>query len=100
MHSRRMRHVLAAAIALGPVALVPATASAHPEACADASFASMENVLAFEEWSDSYEVCMSDAAVSNFDDSGAQLAAGESAGTANLRHVFNRPKSAPFDDIV
>jgi len=100
MHARRVRHLLAATIALGVVALIPASASAHPEACADATLASMPSGTAFEDWGEAYEVCLSDAAVNNFDDSGARLEVGDTAGTSNLRLVFNRPKSAPFDDIV
>ena len=100
MYARHVRHLLAAGIAIGVVALLPATASAHPEACADATLASMPSGAAFEDWGEAYEICVSDAAVKNFDDSGAQLAVGDTAGTSNLRHVFNRPKSAPFDDIV
>ena len=100
MSARPVRHLLACAIALGAVALLPSTASAHPEACAKATLASMPSTEAFTGWHDAYEACIGSAAMENFDDSSAQLASGQTAGTSNLRHVFNRPKSAPFDDIV
>src|ERR687896_182958 len=96
MHARRVRHLLAATIALGVVALVPASASAHPEACADATLASMPSGAAFEQWSDVYEDCLSPVAQQNFDDSAAQLAPGET-GTKNLKLLTNIPKETPFE---
>ena len=49
------------------------------------------------DWTAESEGCLSTAAVSGFDDSGATLAAGESDGTDNLTLLSNTPKPAPFD---
>ena len=100
MSAPRVRHLFVAALAMGAVAVLPSSAAAHPEACADATLASLPSGAMFEEWGDAYEVCIGAAAAKNFDDSGARLEPGDATGTSNLKHLFNRPKSAPFDDIV
>jgi hypothetical protein len=95
MSARSVRHLVAVVVALGAVAVLPAAASAHPEACADATLASMPNAT-FEDWDDVYEECLSQAAQQNFDDSAAQLAPGET-GTKNLKLLANIPKETPFE---
>ena len=95
MHGRRARHVLATVIAFGVVALIPATASAHPEACAETG-AFSPSAEWFAAWTTENEGCMSQAAVNGFDDSAAALAAGESDRTGNLTLMSNSPKAAPF----
>src|SRR5688500_9555116 len=97
MPARRVKCLLASLIAVGAIALLPSVASAHPEACADASLASMPTAVTFDQWADAYEGCLSKAAQNNFDDSAAQLAPGETAGTKNLKLVAHMDKQAPFD---
>jgi hypothetical protein len=97
MPARRVKCLFASAVAIGAVALLPAAASAHPEECAAASLASMPSAAPFEEWSEAYEACLNPSAAESFDDSAAQLESGETDGTDNLRNVFNRPKTAPFE---
>jgi hypothetical protein len=96
MRALRVRHLFAAALTMGVVALIPATAGAHPEACADATLASMPST-AFSKWADVYEDCLSKAAVNNFDDSDAQLGPDDTEGTRNLKLLASLPKEAPFE---
>jgi len=94
MPARRVRCLIASAVAAGVVALVPAAASAHPEECAGTtSFATTADI--FESWAKS-EGCISEVAAANFDDSGA-LAPGETAGTRNLQLLSSTPKAEPFE---
>ena len=47
---------------------------------------------------DNFEaLCLSDEKLAALDDSGADLAAGESAGSDNIKLLSNLPKQAPFD---
>ena len=54
----------------------------------------------FANWTAENEGCMTASEVSRFDDSDAQLAAGESDGTDNLTLLSNAPKPAPFDAVA
>ena len=96
MTHRRVSYGFATAATLFVLALLPAAASAHPEACAEASLATMTFASPFDDWADAYEGCTSQVAAQNFDDSGAQLAPGETAGTRNLKLLSSTPKSEPF----
>ena len=97
MSARTVRHFFAAAVTIGVVAALPSSAAAHPEACADATLASMPSAVSIETWSDAYESCISKVAQNNFDDSSAQLAPGETAGTKNLQLVAHMDKQSPFE---
>ena len=98
MHARRVRHLVAATFAFGVVALLPASAGAHPEACAGAGlFSGAPTAEWYADWTADSEGCMNPAAVRGFDDSGATLAAGESDGTDNLTLLSNTPKPPPFE---
>jgi hypothetical protein len=98
MPARRVRCLVASVVAVGAVALLPAAASAHPEACANTTaIASAPTGDWFADWSAS-EGCLPDAVVRNFDDSDAQLTSSDDAeGTDNLDLVFNQPKAPPFE---
>jgi hypothetical protein len=96
MHARTVRHLFAAVVALGVLALLPSAAGAHPEACADNGVFSLY-AGSVAEWSGDSEACISQAAVNGFDDSAAQLAPGETAITDNLTHLYNKPKPVPFE---
>src|SRR5262245_60880351 len=91
------RHLLAAAGVISAVALLPATAGAHPEECAATGAFSGNATVGWTSWAENAEGCMSSAAVANFDDSAATLAAGESDGTDNLTLLSSTPKAAPFE---
>jgi hypothetical protein len=98
MRAPRVRHLFAAAVAMGVMALIPATAAAHPEACAETgAFSTSPSADWYAAWTMENEGCLSQAAVNGFDDSGAQLAAGETDGTDNLTHLYNKPKPVPFE---
>ena len=98
MRAPRVRHLCVAALAVGAVALLPATAGAHPEACAESGlFSSSPSADWFADWTAENEGCMSAAAVQNFDDSAATLAAGEQDGTDNLTLLSSTPKRPPFE---
>ena len=93
-----MRLVLVTVAALVALAVVPISSSAHPEACAHGGvFTGQPTAGWFAEWSQESEGCLPASVVSTFDDSDAQLAAGESAGTDNLALKSNTPKPAPFE---
>jgi hypothetical protein len=93
-----MRLVLVTAAALFALAVVPLSSSAHPEACATGGvFSSQPTAGWFAEWSQESEGCLPASVVSTFDDSGAQLAAGESEGTDNIALKSNTPKPPPFE---
>ncbi len=97
MNARRVRHLFAAAIAFGVVALTPGSAGAHPEECATTgAFSGGPSADWFASWAES-EGCMNAAAVAGFDDSDADLAAGEQAGTPNLTLQSSTPKAEPFE---
>jgi hypothetical protein len=98
MSARRVRQLLAATAVTGAVALVPASAGAHPEACAvTGAMSSAPSADWFASWTAESEGCMNQSAVQGFDDSGATLAAGESDGTDNLTLLSNTPKPTPFE---
>jgi hypothetical protein len=100
MHGRTVRHLLGAAIAIGVVALLPATAAAHPEACANtgAFSGSLSGMVLGSPADEKSEGCLSASVVNSFDDSNAALAsAGTSDGTDNLTLLSNTPKPAPFE---
>ncbi len=97
MTHRRVFHVLAVVSTIVVAGLLPAAASAHPEACAETSLATMTFASPFDDWADAYEGCTSQVAAQNFDDSGAQLAPGQTAGTRNLRLLSSTPKDKPYD---
>ncbi len=97
MNARRVRYLLVAAAATGAVALLPASAGAHPEACAATGAFTGTTTADWVNWGAESEGCMSQAAVDGLDDSGAALAAGESDGTDNLTLLSNTPKKAPFE---
>ena len=85
MSARRVRQLLAATAVTGVVALVPASAGAHPEACAvTGAMSSAPSADWFANWTAESEGCMSTTAVQGFDDSGASSRAGESTGRDNL----------------
>jgi hypothetical protein len=92
MSARTVRHLLAVAAVLGAVAALPVAASAHPEACADMGVFSGPSADWYADWTAESEGCMSPAAVAGFDDSAAQLAPGETAGTDNLSLLYSKPK--------
>jgi hypothetical protein len=93
-----MRLVLVTAAALVALAVVPLSASAHPEACATGGvFSGQPTAAWFAELTAESEGCLPASVVSTFDDSGAQLAAGESDGTRNLELQSNTPKRPPFE---
>ena len=99
MRAPRVRHLFIAALAVGVVALLPASAGAHPEAClGNAAFNQvLGGASPWDSWSEAVkENCASEAVTSNYDDSGAQLAEGET-GTWNLRLLSNTPKAPPFE---
>jgi hypothetical protein len=78
--------------------MIPASAGAHPEACAETgAFTGGPSADWFADWTSENEGCMSAAAVNGFGDSGARLAAGETDGTDNLTLLSNTPKPAPFE---
>ncbi len=97
MTAPRVRHLFIAALAVGAVAVLPATAGAHPEECAATGAFSSSTGLGWVGWADQPEDCTSTAAIENYDDSGATLAAGETDGTPNLTLLSNTPKTAPFE---
>ncbi len=98
MRAPRVRHLCIAALTIGAVALLPATAGAHPEACANTgAFSGAPSAEWLAAWTSDSEGCMSAAVVNGFDDSGATLAAGQSDGTDNLTLLSNTPKPAPFE---
>lgn len=97
MHARRVRSVLALCAVAGAAALMPASASAHPEECASSGMTSTPSADWFADWAQEYDSCLSGAATDNFDTSDAQLAVGEEAGTDNLRLLSNTPKAPPFE---
>ena len=98
MRAPRVRHLCVAALAVGAVALLPATAGAHPEACAETgAFSGSPSSEWLADWTSENEGCISQAAQNGFDDSAATLAAGETDGTDNLTLLSNKPKPAPFD---
>ena len=98
MSARRVRLLLVATAVSGVVALVPATAGAHPEACGtNGTMASAPSADWFAGWTAESEGCMSETAINGLDDSGATLAAGESDGTDNLTLLSNTPKTKPFE---
>jgi hypothetical protein len=98
MRAPRVRHICIAALSVGAVALLPASAGAHPEACAETSlFSGSPSAEWFADWTAENEGCMSAAAISGFDDSGATLAAGEQDGTDNLTLLSSTPKAPPFE---
>jgi hypothetical protein len=98
MTARRVRYLLAATAATGAVALLPAFAGAHPETCAaTGAMSGAPSADWFANWTAGSEGCMNTVAISGFDDSGATLAAGDSAGTDNLTLLSNTPKPAPFE---
>ena len=93
-----MRLVLVTAAALVALAVVPLSSSAHPEACAHGGvFTAQPSAGWYASWTEESEGCLPASVVSTFDDSSAQLAAGESDGTDNLALKSNTPKPAPFD---
>jgi hypothetical protein len=83
-------------VAIGVAALIPATASAHPEECADATLGAAMFTMPYDSWSETAEGCLGAAFVKNLPD-GNSLAVGEVAGTKNLKLLSNTPKVAPFD---
>jgi hypothetical protein len=91
-----MRLVLATAAALVALAVLPMSTSAHPEECATGGVFS-PTAGWFADWTEESDGCFSTAAVNGFDDSGAQLAAGDAAGTDNLELRSNTPKTSPFE---
>jgi hypothetical protein len=98
MSARRVRHLLAATAITGAVAILPAIASAHPEACATGgAMSGAPTADWFANWTAESEGCMTATEVSGFDDSGATLAPGDTAGTDNLELLSNTPKAAPFE---
>jgi hypothetical protein len=98
MRAPRVRLLLIAALSVGAVALLPAAAGAHPEACAETGvFSGAPSAQWFAEWTAESEGCMSAAAVNGFDDSAAALAAGEQDGTDNLTLLSSTPKAPPFE---
>ncbi len=100
MHARHVRHFLATAIALGVVALLPAAAAAHPEACANtgAFSGSLSGMVLGSPADEKAEGCLSASVVNSFDDSNAALpSAGTSDSTDNLTLQSNTPKPAPFE---
>jgi hypothetical protein len=100
MYARRVRYVVAIAAALGAVALLPSAASAHPEACATTGlFSGSPSADWFADWTAENEGCMSAAAVNGFDDSSAELSAGETDGTDNLTLLSSTAKAPPFETV-
>ena len=97
MSAPRVRHLFIAALAVGAVAVLPASAGAHPEECAATGAFSSSTGIGWTGWADQPEDCTSTAAIENYDDSGATLAAGETDGTPNLTLLSNTPKTAPFE---
>jgi hypothetical protein len=98
MRALGARHFFAATLAIGVVALLPATASAHPEECASTGVFWGAPSATWTGWAEKSEGCASAAAINGYDDSGAQLATvGATDGTDNLTHLSNAPKAAPFD---
>jgi hypothetical protein len=97
MRALRVRHLFIAALAVGAVAVLPATAGAHPEECAASGTFSNATAVGWVGWADQPEGCTSAAAINNYDDSGATLAAGETDGTDNLTLLSSTPKTAPFE---
>ena len=75
--------VAAVLVAAGP----PTTAVAHPDACEGKTTSSGE---AHD------EDCFTDEEIAGFDDSGADLAPGETARTRNVHLLANLPKTGPF----
>jgi hypothetical protein len=98
MRALRVRHLFVAGLAIGAVALLPASAGAHPEACVETGlFSSSPSADWYADWTAENEGCMSAAVVASFDDSDAELAAGEQAGTDNLTLTSSTPKKKPFE---
>ena len=70
MRAPRVRHLFIAALAIGAVAVLPASAGAHPEACANTgAFSGAPSAEWLAAWTSDSEGCMSAAAVNGFDDS-------------------------------
>jgi hypothetical protein len=97
MNARRVRLLAAAVVTVGAVALLPAAASAHPEACASTGVFSGPSADWYAQWTAESEGCINPAAVRGFDDSSAELAAGETDGTDNLTLVSSTAKQPPFE---
>ena len=98
MPARRVRYLIAATASVVAFALLPVAAQAHPEECSNVgTVASGPSADWFADWTADNDGCMNQAAVRNFDDSDAQLAAGETDGTSNLTLLANKPKAPPFE---
>jgi hypothetical protein len=97
MRAPRVRHLLIAALAIGAVALLPASAGAHPEECAEAGAFFGTTSVSWIGWAEETEGCTSAAAINGYDDSGAELGAGETDGTDNLTLLSSTPKAPPFE---
>jgi len=95
MRALRVRHLCIAALTVGAVAMLPASAGAHPEACAEVSaITGGPSAEWLADWTTENEGCISQAAQSGFDDSAAELAAGQTDGTDNLSLLYSKPKPA------
>ena len=98
MRALRVRHLFIAALAIGAVAVLPASAGAHPEACAARGTFSGSTASLVRRMDGRvrglHEPARRDR---RFDDSAAQLAAGESDGTDNLTLLSSAPKPPPFE---
>ena len=98
MSAPRVRHLFIAALAVGAVAMLPASAGAHPEACAEVSaITGGPSAEWLADWTTENEGCISQAAQSGFDDSAAELAAGQTDGTDNLSLLYSKPKPVPHE---
>ena len=98
MRAPRVRHLFIAALTVGAVAMLPASAGAHPEACAEVSaFTGGPSAEWLADWTTENEGCISQAAQSGFDDSAAELAAGQTDGTDNLSLLYSKPKPVPHE---
>ncbi|MGH2968554.1 MAG: LVIVD repeat-containing protein [Solirubrobacteraceae bacterium] len=93
---RRVGLATASLMVLGALALVP-TAAGHPEECSTAAaWATNDGYSPYVSWEGAEEsTCTSAAVQRGYDDSAAQLAAGET-GTDNLELLASRPKEGPF----
>jgi len=94
---RRLGPAVAGLAAFVALALAPAV-SAHPEECSTAAAWATggEGFSPYTSWQVAEEdVCTSEAVQAGYDDSSAQLAAGET-GTDNLRLLASQPKAGNF----
>jgi hypothetical protein len=96
MTRRRVGHVCAAAIVLAAVALLPASAGAHPADCDDTVLTVAPAAERFDDWAGN--ACTSAAAARSFDDSGDRFARASSTSRHPKKGAFKQVGHEPLAD--